>query len=168
MSEQVRVTVVCSGNICRSPIGEYVLREAFDRAGLDARVRVDSAAIGSWHLGEGADRRSVQVLAEHGLDARDHVVRQITRGWFGDQDEPDLLLAMDFSHHADLRRLAPHAEIRMLREFDPTFEGRPRDEVDLDVPDPYYGSVRDFAEVYSMVEAAAPGVVAHVRRLLDG
>jgi protein-tyrosine phosphatase len=162
----LRVTVVCSGNICRSPIGEYVLRDAVERAGLEGRVVVDSAGVGAWHVGQGADRRSVRVLADHGIDATDHEVQQITRHWFGGPDEPDLLLAMDGSHHADLRRLAPHAEVRMYREFDPALAALPRDAVDLDVPDPYYGDLADFEEVYAQIAAATPGVVAHVRELL--
>jgi protein-tyrosine phosphatase len=163
----LRVTVVCSGNICRSPIGEHVLREAVQEAGLDDRVVVDSAGLGGWHVGQGADRRSVRVLADHGIDARDHSVQQITRQWFGGPDEPDLLLAMDGSHHADLRRLAPHAEVRMYREFDPVLAAQPRDAVDLDVPDPYYGDQSEFEDVYAMIAAATPGVVAHLRELLD-
>jgi protein-tyrosine phosphatase len=163
---QLRVTVVCSGNICRSPIGEHVLREAVQEAGLDHQVEVDSAGLGAWHVGQGADRRSLRVLAEHGIDAGDHTVQQITRQWFGGPDEPDLLLAMDGSHHADLRRLAPHAEVRMYREFDPALAGLPRDAVELDVPDPYYGDLAEFEDVYAMIAAATPGVVAHLRELL--
>jgi protein-tyrosine phosphatase len=159
--------VVC-GNICRSPIGEYVLREAVERAGLGDRVLVDSAGVGAWHVGQGADRRSVRVLADHGIDASDHAVQQITRQWFGGLDEPDLLLAMDGSHHADLRRLAPHAEVRMYREFDPALASLPRGSVDLDVPDPYYGDLAEFEDVYAQIASATPGVVAHLRELLDG
>jgi protein-tyrosine phosphatase len=162
----VRVTVVCSGNICRSPIGEYVLRDAVARAGLADRVVVDSAGLGGWHVGQGADRRSVRVLADHGLDATDHAVQQITRHWFGRDDEPVLLLAMDTSHHDDLRRLTPHAEVRMYREFDPDLAALPRDAVDLDVPDPYYGDAPEFDDVYTMIEAATPGVIVHLRELL--
>ena len=162
----LHVTVVCSGNICRSPIGEHVLRDAVERAGLADRVVVDSAGIGGWHVGDHADRRAVRVLADHGIDASDHAAQQITRGWFADGEGPDLLLAMDGSHHSDLRRLAPHAEVRMYREFDPELASLPRDGVDLDVPDPYYGDRSDFEEVFAMITAATPGVVDHVRALL--
>jgi protein-tyrosine phosphatase len=166
MDDRLRVTVVCSGNICRSPIGEFVLRRAFQDAGLSDSVLVDSAGIGSWHVGDGADRRSVRVLAAHGLDASTHEVRQITAAWFDDDAAPDLLLAMDSSHHQALRRIAPDVEVRMLREFDPALADRRRDEVDLDVPDPYYGAEDDFEDVYSLVVAAAVGVVTHVRTRL--
>jgi protein-tyrosine phosphatase len=163
----LHVTVVCSGNICRSPIGEVVLRDAVERAGLGHAVTVDSAGIGSWHVGDGADRRAVTVLGRHGYDGSQHRVQQITRDWFDDPDTaPRLLLAMDRSHYDDLRRLAPDAEVRMVRSFDPLQQGLPDGALELDVPDPYYGDISDFEDVLEMVEAATPGVVAHLRSLL--
>ena len=58
MSEPYRVCVVCSGNICRSPMGEIVLRHKLEEAGLGDRVVVDSAGTGDWHVGDGADPRT--------------------------------------------------------------------------------------------------------------
>ncbi|MBI1377977.1 MAG: low molecular weight phosphotyrosine protein phosphatase [Frankiales bacterium] len=162
--QQVRVTVVCSGNICRSPIGEVVLRDAVERAGLGHAVLVDSAGIGGWHVGEGADRRARAVLARHGYDAAGHRVRQITGDWFDEDDAPDLLLAMDSGHEQALRRLAPDSDVRRYRTFDPALAGRA--DAALDVPDPYYGDDSDFEEVLAMVQAATPGVLAHLRTLL--
>ncbi len=177
MSPLLRVTVVCTGNICRSPIGEAVLRDAVQRAGLRDAVHVDSAGIGAWHVGGGADRRAEIVLAAHGYDASDHVVAQITPAWFQDGRRPHgrdpgalpapgLLLAMDTSHYDALRRLAPGVEVWMYRSFDPVLFGLGRDEVDLDVPDPYHGDLAEFEDVLEMIEAATPGVVAHLRSQL--
>ena len=61
-----RITLVCMGNICRSPIAEAVLRAEFERAGLGDRVDVDSAGTGSWHIGEDADPRAQAVLRRRG------------------------------------------------------------------------------------------------------
>ena len=170
MSSVLRVTVVCSGNICRSPIGEVVLRDAVERAGLGDSVVVDSAGIGAWHVGDGADPRAVAVLAAHGYDGSTHEVQQITRAWFTEATDarpaPDLLLAMDVGHHDALRRLAPDTDVRMYRSFDPTPAGSSIDGTDLDVPDPYYGKLSDFDEVLALIKVATPGVVAHLRSLL--
>jgi protein-tyrosine phosphatase len=163
VSSPLRVTAVCSGNICRSPIAEIVLRDAVERAGLGHAVLVDSAGIGAWHVGEGADPRSVAVLARHGYDGRAHQVQQITARWFDGDDAPDLLLAMDATHLRDLRRLAPDAEVVLMRAFDPALDPEVDD---LDVPDPYYGSTRDFEDVLAMIEAATPGTLARIRELL--
>ena len=161
VSRPLRVTAVCSGNICRSPIAEYVLRAAVEDAGLGHAIVVDSAGVGAWHVGEGADSRSVKVLAKHGYDGSPHRVQQITSSWFDADDAPDLLLAMDSSHYAALRRMAPEADVRMMRSFDPRLAARP--DADLDVPDPYYGSGDGFEQVLAMIERATPGVVEYLR-----
>jgi protein-tyrosine phosphatase len=73
----------------------------------------------------------------------------------------DLVVAMDARNAADLRALAPDAQarakVRLMREFDPA---APRG---AEVPDPYYGGDDGFAEVFEMVDAAARGLVAHLR-----
>ena len=61
-----RVTVVCHGNICRSPMAEFLLREAFEDAGLGDRVAVDSAGTSSEELGNGAHPRTLATLRRHG------------------------------------------------------------------------------------------------------
>ena len=152
----LRVTAVCSGNICRSPIAEVVLRAHLERAGLGHAVVVDSAGIGGWHVGDPADRRAVAALRRHGYDGSAHRAAQITRAWIDADDAPDLLLAMDATHLRDLQRLAPGTPVHLVREFDP-------DADDLDVPDPYYGPDSGFDDVLAMIEAATPGVVAHLR-----
>lgn len=150
------VCVVCSGNICRSPIGEQVLRAAIAEAGLADRAVVTSAGTGPWHVGQGAHHGTVRVLAAAGLPT-DHVARQIVRG---DLDGIDLLLAADRGHLRDLRRLTDPDRVRLLRSFDP-------DADDDEVPDPYYGPDAGFDEVLAMTRAAAPGVVQEIRRRLD-
>jgi len=164
VSRPLRVTAVCSGNICRSPIAEYVLRDAVERAGLGHAIVVDSAGVGAWHVGEGADHRSVRVLAARGYDASGHRVQQITRAWFEHDDAPNLLLAMDSSHDGALRSMAPDADVWMMRSFDPTLAGRA--DADLDVPDPYYGGIDGFADVLQMIERATPGVLAYLKNRL--
>ena len=164
MTSPLRVTAVCSGNICRSPIAEYVLRDAIDRAGLGHAIVVDSAGVGAWHVGEGADRRSLQVLARHGYDGSAHRVQQITRSWFEGSDAPDLLLAMDSSHDDALRRMAPGADIRLMRSFDPGLADVAG--AALDVPDPYYGNGDGFEHVLQMIQRATPGVVDYLKRQL--
>lgn len=150
------VSVVCSGNICRSPIGEKVLQAAFDDAGLAGLVRVTSAGTGDWHVGQQANPRAVRVLAAAGYPT-DHRARQIVAA---DLDHIDLVLAADRGHLQELRVLTgDHDKVRLLRSFDPDADAD-------DVPDPYYGPDSGFDEVLTMTRAAAPGVVAAVRERL--
>ncbi|MFJ3922423.1 low molecular weight protein-tyrosine-phosphatase [Streptomyces sp. NPDC090022] len=153
-----RVCFVCTGNICRSPMAESVFRAQVAEAGLDHLVEVDSAGTGGWHEGDGADPRTVSVLADAGY-AQDHRARQFRADWFA---RLDLVIALDAGHLRDLRRLAPTAEdaakVRLLRSYDPAAA-----EGEMDVPDPYYGSLDGFEECLELVEAAGPGLLAAVR-----
>ena len=122
-SDPYRVTVVCTGNICRSPMGEFILRERFEAAGLGDRVVVDSAGTHSWEVGNPADPRTLEVLRRNGhedLGWGEHVARRFERAWFA---HTDLLLAADRGHAEALRRLAPsdadRAKVRLFRSFEP-------------------------------------------------
>lgn len=151
-----RVTFVCTGNICRSPMAEHVLRKYVEDEGLDAIV--DSSGTGGWHVGDTADHRTVRTLQRHGFTS-DHAARKFQRGWF---DDYDLVIALDAGHLRDLRALArtdqDRDKIRLLRSFEPSAGP------DLDVPDPYYDDDEAFEHVMDLIERAAPGIVEEIRR----
>lgn len=159
-----RVSVVCLGNICRSPIANVVLRESLRRAGISDRVEVDSSGTGDWHLGNPMDRRAAAALAGAGYDGSAHRSQQFTETWY---DEHDLILTMDESNYRDVCSLAPDEEtaaerVRMFRDFDPRAGYG-----DLDVPDPFYGDDDGFTHVLAMVERTSQGLtdalVEHLR-----
>jgi protein-tyrosine phosphatase len=161
--EPYRVIVVCTGNICRSPMGELILRERLEEAGLGDRVEVDSAGTSAWEVGNPADRRTLEVLRRNGhpdVGGADHVARQFDHSWINGRD---LILAADSGHLDDLRRMArtdeQRSRIRLFREFDP--EAVAAGELDMD--DPWYGDGTAFDQTYAEVTAAAAGVVEHVR-----
>lgn len=130
-----------------------VFGEQVRRAGLADRIRVTSAGIGPWHVGEPADPRARHVLAGRGYPT-DHVATQVNSDHLG----ADLLLAMDAGHEKALRRLVTDQDrVRMFRSFDPTAGD------DLDVPDPYYGGPEGFTDLLAMIEAATPGLLASIR-----
>lgn len=162
--EPYRVMTVCTGNICRSPMAQVVLAERFRAAGLGDVVVVDSTGISDEEHGNGIDRRAARVLAAHGYPVPQHAARRVRRGELG---ERDLVLAMTASHARALRAMAPDDadRVRMLRSFDPEAPvGGP--EHRLDVDDPWYGDEAGFEVTLEEVEAAADGVVEHVRAAL--
>ncbi|MDQ0582117.1 low molecular weight protein-tyrosine-phosphatase [Streptomyces rishiriensis] len=157
-----RVCFVCTGNICRSPMAESVLRARVDDAGLEGLIEVESAGTDDWHEGENADPRALSVLEEHGY-ALSHTARRFASSWFA---RLDLVIALDSGHLKALRLLAPTeedaAKIRLLRSYDPAAVD------DLDVPDPYYGGLSGFEECLEMVEEASTGLLAAVRHDVEG
>ncbi|HVW40879.1 MAG TPA: low molecular weight protein-tyrosine-phosphatase [Amycolatopsis sp.] len=150
---QLHVCFVCSGNICRSPMAALVFCEHLRRAGLAGQVRVTSAGTGPWHVGEPADERARQTLADHGYGG-DHIAAQV-------DDEhlaADLLLAADAGHLRTLRdKVGDPDRVRLLREFDPAAPPG------AEVPDPYYGGDDGFTEVIGMIERTVPGLLGWVR-----
>lgn len=163
-----RITVVCLGNICRSPIGEVVLADRIERAGLSHLVEVDSAGTGDWHVGHGADPRSVEILLRHGYDI-EHAARQITHDWI---EDIDLILVMDTSNYADVQGLmdlsGAQTEMRMFRAFDPQCADIAEPDPELDVPDPYFGGEEGFEIVLDMIERAANGLIRELPARIEG
>ena len=153
----MRLLFVCLGNICRSPTAEGVMRALVRDAGLEGRVELDSAGTGAWHVGNPPDERATAAARERGI-VMEGRARQIERSDFA---EFDLIVAMDASNVADLRRIAPdeaaRAKIRLLRDFDPSSDG------ELDVPDPYHGGARGFDDVFDLVHAACSALLEQLR-----
>jgi len=150
------VLFVCTGNICRSPTADGVFRYLVREAGLEARVRVDSAGTHDYHVGEPPDERTQAHALRRGYDLSALRARQVVGEDF---ERFDLLLAMDRGHLRILQRLAPPAHRHKLRLFMDFATTRRRDEV----PDPYYGGARGFDEVLDMVEDAARGLLEELR-----
>lgn len=153
MSDKIRLCFVCLGNIVRSPLAEHQFKHLARKVGVSEKYVVASAGTGSWHIGESPDGRMRRVAAAHGLEY-DGKSRQITRGDF---DRFDLFLVMDGENYSAMMSLARSEEdqnkIHILREFDPLGDDRSA------VPDPYYGGIQGFEEVYQIVERSVTGLL---------
>lgn len=154
----LHIDFVCTGNICRSPMAEYIIRDHIARAGLSDSVRVTSSGIGGWHVGNQADPRALAELEAAGYDGSAHKAKQ-----FGaTQIDADLIIALDTNHVSELiARGVPESRIRLLRSFDPASPAG------AGVEDPYYGGAAGFTQTREQIEAAANGIVQWVRAQLD-
>jgi protein-tyrosine phosphatase len=159
VSEPLHVTFICSGNICRSPMAEKMFAHQIAERGLADAVRVTSAGTGGWHAGDPADRRASDVLRGHGYPTA-HRAAQVD----DDHLSADLVVALGRNHERMLRQLGvPATNIRMLRSFDPRSAAHA-----LDVEDPYYGTHDDFEDVFTVIDAALPGLHDWVDEQLAG
>lgn len=153
----VRVLFVCLGNICRSPTAEGVFRALVESQGLTGKIEIDSAGTHAYHVGEGPDPRAQEAAARRGVDLSRQRGRRATAA---DIEEFDYVLAMDEDNYANLLHIAPmqyESRVRLLMAFAPE---RPEDEV----PDPYFGGEGGFDRVLDMIEDAAIGLLADIRR----
>lgn len=156
-AERIGVLFVCLGNICRSPLAKGLFQELVQQRGVAARFDIDSCGTGGWHAGEGADPRTVQIAAFHGLTF-EHAARQLDPR--RDFDRFQYLLAMDLDNRAGLLHAgAPANKVYLMRSFDPTLAGET--EHRLQVPDPYYGGSEGFEKMYAMLKAACEGFLTH-------
>ena len=153
----IRVLFVCAGNICRSPTAEGVIRRLLQEEKLDDRIEVDSAGMQGYHVGEAPDRRAQRAAAKRGYDLSGLRARQV-----GTEDFLcfDLVLAMDRSCLAALKRLCPaerSEQLGLFMDYAKAFD-------DDEVPDPYYGSGEGFDLVIDMIVDAARGLVATLKQ----
>lgn len=139
------ILFVCLGNICRSPMAAAVARHEFARAGLDWKVA--SAGTGNWHVGQRADPRAAQCAGAAGFALDEHRGRQVCAEDFRHYD---WLLAMDYANLRELQAMAPAdagAQFGLLLQIAGT---APPSEV----PDPYFGNERGFADVLTLLRRA--------------
>ena len=100
----VKILFVCHGNICRSPMAEYVLKDMAKKAGVDHLLKIDSVAVSREELGNPVYPPARRELARHGIGCDGHRARQITQA---DLDNNDYIYYMDSSNARYLQRLFP-------------------------------------------------------------
>ncbi|MCW5633070.1 MAG: low molecular weight phosphotyrosine protein phosphatase [Rubrivivax sp.] len=148
--------MVCTGNICRSPTAEGVLRSCLRREGLQRAVRVDSAGTHGYHTAEPPDPRAIRAAAARGYDIARLRARPVSAQDFA---RFHWMLAMDEANMAWLQRKAP-APGALRIELLTAAAGLAEPEV----PDPYYGPEAGFELVLDLVERACEGFVQRLVR----
>jgi protein-tyrosine phosphatase len=144
-----RLMFVCSGNICRSPSAEGVMRHMLAAAGMD-HVAVASSGTGGWHIGQAPDGRAQAVARQRGYDLSAQRAQQLTDADFRDYHR---LFAMDLGHLRHMRARVPgdlrHRVRLFLDPLDPEALQGP------EVPDPYYEDEAVYERALDLVEEGA-------------
>ena len=98
----VKILFICHGNICRSPMAEFVMKDLVDRAGLREKFYIESAAVSAEELGNPVYPPARRELAAHGISCGGKTARQMTRA---DYDSFDMLVCMDSSNLRRMERI---------------------------------------------------------------
>ncbi|HEX7048250.1 MAG TPA: low molecular weight protein-tyrosine-phosphatase [Gammaproteobacteria bacterium] len=154
--ERKSILFVCMGNICRSPTAEGVFRRLLEAQGDGLQVEIDSAGTHSYHTGSAPDRRAQAAALRRGIDLSTQRARQVV---VEDFERFDLVLAMDEDNLAILHAQCPpqrRDRVRLFLEYGTVGE--------RNVPDPYYGGDNGFEHVLDLIEDAARGLLASLRR----
>lgn len=147
-----RILFVCLGNICRSPMAEYVMRDLVRRAGLEEQIQVASVATSREELGNPVYPPARRKLAEHGITCQGHAARQMTAA---DYDQFDLLIGMDQHNLRNMNHICggdPNHKLHLLMDY----TDRPGE-----VADPWYTG--DFERTWQDVLAGCQGLLAQLQ-----
>lgn len=147
-----KILFVCLGNICRSPMAEAIFNHKIQEKGLSEHFIGDSAGTASYHIGDQPDPRTVETVAKNGIKIH-HYGQQFKRNH---AEEYDYLLAMDSSNQRNmLNELGETGKpVYLMRDFDPISKG--------DVPDPYYGGINGFDQVFEILDRSIDHFIDHL------
>jgi len=151
----LRILMVCLGNICRSPMADGLLRRKVKEH--DLNVLVDSAGTANYHIGSPPDHRMVEIATSRGTDIQDLRARQFSKIDFQDFD---LIYVMDESNLTNVYRLASSEDERqkvrlILEDLYP--------KASMKVPDPYYGSMKDFMDVHDLLDEVTDVIIEKIK-----
>lgn len=151
------VLFICLGNICRSPAAEGIMKSLVEKEGMSDDFFIDSAAIGSWHIGQLPDSRMRKCGAEHGYRFDSHA-RQFQKSDF---QRFDLIVVMDNENYRAITSMASSQadKDKVVRIADYLTHHREY----TTVPDPYYGDYSDFELVIELLEDACQGLLDSIK-----
>jgi protein-tyrosine phosphatase len=132
-----------------------ILRDKARKQNID--LEVGSAGFESYHVGEGADPRSLQTAAKHGIDISDHIARRFR---VSDFDHYDRIFVMDSTNYEDVMSVVRSEEDKLKVDFTLNLSHPGKD---LSVPDPYYGGKDGFENVYRMLDQACEVLIREIR-----
>ena len=145
----MNILFVCHGNICRSPMAEFVMKKEAEKAGCSADFYVESAAVSSEEIGNPVYPPARRLLAAHGIDCSGKTARRIRPE---DYEKFDLIIGMDNSNMVRLRRFFPEdPEGKIVRLLDLT-------DAPGEVDDPWYSG--DFEQTYKDVFAGVHALLS--------
>lgn len=160
---KMKLLFICLGNICRSPAAEGIMRQMVEERALSNNIIVDSAGIGSWHVGEMPDPRMRKHAARRGYDLSPLRARQFRSDDF---QKFDYIIVMDEENYHDvMARGGVYADARKVLRMKDYFI---RNKGQQSVPDPYYGGAEGFERALNLIEDGCEGLLKDLVNKIKG
>lgn len=160
---KMKLLFICLGNICRSPAAEGIMRQMVEERALSNDIIVDSAGIGSWHVGEMPDPRMRKHAALRGYDLSPLRARQFRADDF---QKFDYIIVMDEENYHDvMERGGVYADARKvlrMKDYFIRYKGQ------QSVPDPYYGGAEGFERALNLIEDGCEGLLQDLVNKIKG
>ncbi|MCU0383703.1 MAG: low molecular weight phosphotyrosine protein phosphatase [Cyclobacteriaceae bacterium] len=154
---KTKVLFVCLGNICRSPLAEAVFKHKVKQHKLENDFYIDSCGTANYHVGDTPDARTIANAKKNGIEIN-HIGRQFS---VADFEIFDHIFVMDNQNLRNVLRLTSntefHSKVKLFRTVDFT-------DNETEVPDPYYGTEKDFQNVFEIVDKTASALLLHLTR----
>ena len=148
----IKILFICHGNICRSPMGEFIMKDLVQKAGLQAKFHIESAATSTEEIGNSVYPPARRKLAEHGISCVGKTARQLRRD---DYAKWEYLVGMDEANRRNMNRICggdPEGKISLLLDHTP----RPRE-----VADPWYTG--DFERTWQDILEGCTALLEEIR-----
>lgn len=148
----IGILFVCHGNICRSPMAEFIMKDMAGKAGLSDSFEIASAAVSREEIGNPVYPPARRKLAEHGISCEGKTARQMTKSDYG---RYDMIICMDAWNVRNALRITgsdPDYKISLLLDF--------TDRIGEDISDPWYTG--DFDEAFSDIRLGCKGLLRHL------
>lgn len=152
----VKVLFVCMGNICRSPTAHGVFEHLVRAENLSDDIEIDSAGTHAYHVGESPDGRAAEMACKFNVDLSHITARKVH---WDDFEYYDYILAMDRDNLSHLQQDCPQEYQHKLH----LFLDFAREAIQKEVPDPYYGGIKGFENVFYLVQDASSGLLETIK-----
>lgn len=152
-----KILFICHGNICRSPMAEFIMKDFVRKENLENEVHIESAASSAEEIGNGIYPNAKEQLVKHNIDGfREKIARQVRKS---DYDEFDYLVIMDEENRYGLKRIVGEdSDNKIYKMLDFVDDEKLRGK---DVDDPWY--TRDFDLCFDEIKKGCEGLLLHLK-----
>ena len=150
--KKIKVTFICTGNICRSPTAQGLIDHNAKKLGIEKFIIADSAGTHSWHTGQPPDERSQAAAVKKEIDISSIRAKKISENYL---NKFNYILAMNHEHLTEISKISKKFNCFLLLNFSKNYYQQ-------EVPDPYFGNESDFHQTLRIIEDGIDGFLKYI------